>query len=148
MTEKQLQAKLIINFGQKYPKHRELLFEVNNDTYSRNHADARKAVGMVPGVSDLIFVSPFTGKIVGIELKAAGSTHAAQHIHTQLSWGAQITKAGGYYIMSSDIDFVMKFIDSIFEKNELENMKLRIENTVFITEIVNQLETKKTVKFN
>ena len=75
MTEKQLQAKLIINFGQKYPQHRELLFEVNNDTYSRNHAAARKAVGMVPGVSDLIVVTHYSGKILGIELKAVGSVH-------------------------------------------------------------------------
>jgi len=147
MTEKQLQARLILTFGQKYPDYRELLFEVNNDTYSRNHAAARKAVGMVAGVSDLIFINPYSGKILGIELKASNSTHTAQHIHTQLSWGAKITAAGGYYIISTNIEFIMKFINSIFEKNELENIKLRIENTVFISEIVEQIETKKTVKF-
>ena len=147
MTEKQLQAKLILTFGQKYPQYRDLLFEVNNDTFSQHHAAARKAVGMVAGVSDLIFINPYNGKILGIELKAENSTHAQKHIHTQLNWGAQITNAGGYYILSSNIEFIMQFIDSIIKKNDLENAKLRIENTVFISQILEQIAVKKTVKF-
>ena len=147
MTEKQLQAKLILTFGQKYPQYRDLLFEVNNDVYSINHAAARKAVGMVAGVSDLIFINPYNGKIIGIELKSENSTHAQKHIHTQLNWGAKITNAGGYYILSTNIEFIMQFIDSIIKKNDLENAKLRIENTVFISQILEQIAVKKTVLF-
>lgn len=110
MTEKQLQHKIVMWFSQQYPKYRGLLFEVNNDTYNIKHASTRLAMGMISGVSDLIFIVPSTGTVFGIELKAPGSRHTKKHIANQLQWGQKVIENGGYYIMSSDIEFIQSLI--------------------------------------
>lgn len=123
MTEKQLQFKIVTWFSQTYPEYYGLLFEVNNDTYNAKHAMARRGMGMISGVSDLIFIMPGSGKVCGIELKAPGSRHDKNHIYNQLRWGDFLRKQGAQYIMSSDIDFVKKCITDIIEGRPIGEQK-------------------------
>ena len=119
-SEKELQHQLIMQFGQQYPQYRDLLFEVNNDTYNQRHAAKRKSMGMVAGVSDLILVSPYTGNVHPIELKAPGSRHKATHIARQITWQRQIRSAGGVAIISANFDRVYAFIVSILN-DDIQN---------------------------
>ena len=143
MTESQLQHQLIMWFSQSYPQFNGLLFEVNNDTYNVNHAQHRRAMGMVRGVSDLLLVSPHTGVITAIELKAPGSKHKTEHIKRQLEWGETVINAGGNYIMSSDLYTLQTVIKMIVE----ENRHISI-NKIFnhLKEIVDNTD-KKTINF-
>lgn len=100
MSEKELQHNIVKWFGQTYPEHRGLLFEVNNNTYSVRHGLSRISMGMVPGVSDLILIMPKCGKIAALELKAINSRHPINHIENQLDWGKKIIDNGGFYLMS------------------------------------------------
>jgi hypothetical protein len=145
MTEQQLQHELIMWFSQQWPNAHGLLFEVNNDTYTRNHAMTRRSIGMVPGVSDLILIDPNFGHIVGIELKAPGSRHEKTHIQNQIKWGKKIVSTGGMYIMSSELDTIKKVVTWIMEgKDEFVDEMLRCA----MDEVEKKLETKnKTVTF-
>ena len=132
-TENKIQYEIVTWFSQKYPQYRGLLFEANNDTYSRNHAMTRRAMGMVSGVSDLIFIVPGSGKIAGIEIKAEGSSHKKDHIKNQLEWGRTIMQAGGFYIMSSHTTVIKTFInfliqDMNYEAKEMQGTLLKSIN--------------------
>jgi len=132
-TENKIQYEIVTWFSQKYPQYRGLLFEINNDTYSRNHAMRRRAMGMISGVSDLIFIVPGSGKIAGIEIKAEGSNHKKDHIKNQLEWGRIIMQAGGFYIMSSHTTVIKTFInfliqDMNYEAKEMQGTLLKSIN--------------------
>lgn len=111
MTEKRLQYELVLWFSQKYPELRGHLFEINNDTYNVKHAMTRRAMGMISGVSDLIFVVPKSGKTAAIELKAPSSVHSKEHIQNQVDWGVKMIKSGGYYLITSDLATAKDFIE-------------------------------------
>lgn len=114
-TEAQLQHDVIVWFSQEYPDFRGLLFEVNNDTYNRNHAMKRRSLGMIKGVSDLVFIIPSNGHVAGIELKAPGTTHQMDHVKNQVSWGKTLIDNDGYFIISSSKEDVKYFITSLIE---------------------------------
>ena len=113
MTEKELQYKIVSWFSHNYIKHRGLLFLVDNDTHNINHAQTKRALGMISGVSDLILINPFNGQINGIELKAPGSRHEVKKLQNQLSWGKQLIRMNCNYIMSSREDLIKQFISEI-----------------------------------
>lgn len=146
--ESKLQHDLIMWFGQKYPQYRNLLIEINNDTYSMYHAVKRKSMGMVPGASDLIFIIPTSTfpQIAGLELKARGSVHKSEKILRQLEWGKSIKDIGGYYIISPSLIQFKLFIDTSL--NHLNSLPALQElNDIYQYRIYKQIESKKTVKF-
>lgn len=105
MNEKQLQAKIIMQFSQLYPNKRGLLFAVNNEANSDKQAMAFKALGVVRGVSDLIYYDG--NRFVGIEIKVKGKKHGRNHIMNQHEWGLKIQITGGeYYIVTSVKSFL------------------------------------------
>ena len=105
MNEKQLQAKIIMQFSQLYPNKRGLLFAVNNEANSNKQAMTFKALGVFRGVSDLIYYPG--NKLIGIEIKAKGKKHSHDHIMNQYEWGLKIQLTGGeYYIVTSVKSFL------------------------------------------
>lgn len=146
-NENQIQAELIREFGVKYPRLRKLLFEVNNDTYSLKHSLHRRAMGMIEGISDLIFIGPGP-KVACFEMKAPGSTHDSAHIKNQLEWGALVKQTGAYYLLCTDSKTPMLLIDSILAKNQAMCEVIQEQNERWINEsIIPQLTGKKSVKF-
>jgi len=116
MSEKNLQNKIVMWFSQTYPQYRGMLFLVNNTTMSERHGQSQRALGLVKGASDLIFMSPF-GRVAGIEVKAAGSTHSKDHIDQQIEWGKSLIESNGFYIMSCSEIQLRQFINSLIYKD-------------------------------
>lgn len=128
MNESQHQHSFIMWFGQQYPEHRGLLFEVNNNVYSLHHASKRRSMGMVAGVSDLILVLPNSGKTVGIELKAPGSIHNKDHIRQQVEWGKKVVDNGGFYYITSDLDHLKNVIERTLKGEKIYQDLSNISN--------------------
>jgi len=145
--ENQIQAELIRLFGQKYPRLRRLLFEVNNDTFSLKHNTHRRAMGMIEGVSDLVFIGPYN-QVACFELKAPGSTHDAPHIKNQLEWGALVMKTGAFYLMATEIKTPLLLIEGILAQNKELCAMIQETNKAYIEAVIEpQLKAKKSVKF-
>jgi len=143
MKEDRLQYELVVWFSQRYPELRGHLFEVNNDTYNVKHAIKRRSMGMISGVSDLIFIVPDSGKIAALELKAPQSTHKKEHIQNQVDWGAKMVKAGGYYLITSSLHDAEMFIDNLIRNNPALAKDKQNKSIHF----VKKQYYKKTIKF-
>jgi len=146
MTEAKLQHELVMWFSRNYPSMRGLFFEVNNDTYNRNHAMKRKSMGMVKGVADMLLITDYAD-VAGIELKAPGTYHKTSHIKQQLYWGERLIKAGGFYIMSSDQIILKEFIASVIHNfpsaSELQFAAMKdVREALFDADLKN----KKSIK--
>ena len=141
MDEKRLQYEFILWFGQTYPNYRRLLFLVNNDART-----ARVELGMITGVSDLVFCIPNTAEFCGIELKVAETRHKVNHLRNQLSWGDLIIKNGGYYIMADNLDDIKTFITELLPNGNIErSIKLMHACNNSVKEKLKGVKTK-TVK--
>lgn len=143
MKEKKLQCELVVWFSQEYPQLRGLLFEANNDTYNVKHAMKRRSMGMISGVSDLIFIIPKNGRIAGIELKAENSVHNKQHVKNQLEWGEKIITNGGYYLITSSFVKAKNFIKWLINNH----VGLAINCQDICLNSVKEQYYKKTIKF-
>jgi hypothetical protein len=109
-----IQHEIVKWFSQQYPQHRGLLFEINNDSPGGvKQIMKRQAMGMIPGLSDLMFLVPGRGEYAGIEIKGYQSRHSLEHIVTQWEWGKKIRDNGGYWIMTSNIDNITLFIEGL-----------------------------------
>lgn len=143
MNENKIQHEVVKWFSQKYPQYRGLLFEVNNNPANVKHALKRRAMGMISGVSDLIFIIPRTGKVAGIEVKAPQSVHSKQHIENQMEWGRGVVGNRGFYLMQSDVNSIMNFIECLIIG---DFNKARLICDYANSNIKNQMN-KKTIKF-
>lgn len=104
MNEKQLQSKIVIDFSHKMPELRGCLWATANRTFSIKDGQTQMAMGMIPGVSDLILF--YKKRMVALEVKVIGKIHKKEHIERQLEWGKKIEANGGrYFIITSVADF-------------------------------------------
>ena len=143
LSEKRMQFELVMWFGQTFPELSGCLMEINNDTYSRNHAMKRKSMGMVKSASDMVLHA--YKRVVFIELKAPGSRHDYLHILSQLEFGRQHMKHGAWFIMSANLDIIKDFVSSIINNDTDNALFLQNES---LKEIENKLNEKsKTIKF-
>lgn len=108
VSEQRIQHDLIMWFSQTYPELQGRLFMVQNNTYSQSHGNRMKSLGMVKGVSDLMFIG--NGFVAGIELKAPESVHSVAHIKEQMRFGEMLNSLNHYFIMTSSLDQVKSFI--------------------------------------
>lgn len=83
--EHSLQSKCVISFSQKYPEQRGRLIGYFAETESPIQGALKNSLGLVRGVSDLIYFHP-NGNTIGIEMKAPGSSHKASHLKEQAKW--------------------------------------------------------------
>lgn len=136
MNEKQLQFKIVLDFSQKRPTEKGLLWSTRNQTFSAKDGMTQKGMGMVAGVSDLIY---FKETFCGLEIKQKGKRHSAKHIKQQLEWGKKITQNGGIWFIVTSLEGFWALLDD-------ENIT---HNDVFTVEDVETLLSKgtKTVVF-
>ena len=144
MSENRLQHDLIMWFGQNYPQYRSLLFMVHNETTSKAQGAKLKSMGLIAGVSDLIFIDPNFGTTSGIELKAPGSVHKSVHVKQQLDWGHDIMLTGCRYLITSSLLDAKNFITYIIERSNIGDIYDIQHNSINF--VKNQLH-KKTIKF-
>lgn len=103
-SEKKIQAEIVRAFSEKYPKKNGLMWHTRNVSFSAKDGMTQKALGMVPGVADLIIYE--NGILKAFEVKAPGSKHSKDHILQQIEWGEKIINQGGkYYFVRSVEEF-------------------------------------------
>jgi hypothetical protein len=100
MKESKLQSEMVIDFSQLRPHERGQLWSTANRSLSLKDGQKQKAMGMFPGVSDLIY---YSGVLNGIEVKAPGSKHSRNHIQSQYDWGCMVESLGGTYHIATSL---------------------------------------------
>lgn len=133
MTEKKLQAVCVMDFSQTHPERKGNLWSTRNTTFSERDGQTQKAMGMIAGVSDLIYFH--NKRFVGIELKMQGSTHNTKHVSQQIKWGEKIIEAGGEYYIVTTLDEFWTVINGGQTQYTVEKVK----------EMINESKTK--IKF-
>lgn len=83
--EEKLQSEIAVFFSQQFPKKYGKLFHVSNERNSQKQAYMAKAIGIVAGVADFIYISKKLK--VATELKAVNSRHKISSIRKQIWWG-------------------------------------------------------------
>lgn len=127
MKESTLQSKMVVDFSQKRPNEKGLLWATGNRTLSERDGMKQKAMGLVAGVSDLIYFK--NGIFVGIEVKVKGSKHSKSHIKKQLEWGLKIEQNGGEWYIVTSLDGFWGVIHAILNEDVLtsENVGKKVE---------------------
>jgi len=99
-SEAAFQQECVIWFHNTYPKLRGLLFHVRNNSSSKREGAYWKALGVMPGVSDLIFL--YGCKASLIELKTATGYQSPE----QIEWEQKVYEQGiNYYVINSIAKF-------------------------------------------
>lgn len=110
MSEDRLQQECYLGFHNKYPQYRGLLFHVPNGGARNAREGAKfKSMGVVPGVSDFIFL--FKGKVFFIELK----TKKGDQSQKQMNWELLVKKHGFPYFIVRSVDEFNCLIENIIE---------------------------------
>ena len=103
MSELKLQSDIFQYHWNNYPHERGLLFHVNNKARNAIEGNKMKAMGVVSGVSDLIYLKP-GGKPLLLELKFEDGLQSKE----QKSWQIRTQAAGyEYKIIRSLADFII-----------------------------------------
>ena len=97
-SENRIQQEIFTYHWNKYPEERGLLFMVHNAGSSRINGARLKSMGMVKGVSDMIYLKPNGSGPIFIEIK----TPKGKQSTAQLTWGHNIDKRGyDYHVVRS-----------------------------------------------
>ena len=107
MNEKQLQSKMVVEFSQAYPEQRGRLFATFQETINAIQGSNRLALGLIRGVSDLLYVNS-KGELIGIEVKCLNSKHKSSHVIEQCHWLLEVPKKG-YFCTS--VNMLMDIIN-------------------------------------
>jgi len=129
INEKQLQAKIYLDFSQQRPKEKGCLWSVRNTTLSKLDGITQKAMGMVKGVSDLIRFH--NCQFTGIEVKLPGKEHSKEHIITQYNWGRTMEANGGKYYIVTSLEQFWRVINNKVTKDDyhLDKIEEIIKNS-------------------
>lgn len=92
--ESQMQARCVIEFSQKYPERRGHLFAYFATSDSYIQASQKLSLGLVKGCSDLLYIN--NGQLIGIEMKATGTSHNRVHLIEQCQWLLKVPKTGWF----------------------------------------------------
>ena len=98
--EDKLQSQIVLDFSQKRPNEKGLLWSTRNQTFSARDGQKQKAMGMTAGVADLIYHNE---GLMGLEVKVKGEEHKRDHIINQLNWGKTITESGGHWCIITSV---------------------------------------------
>lgn len=102
MTESRLQQECFMYHWNKYPEQRGLLFKVRNEGTNKISGARDKATGLVPGVSDMIYLVPFARPLM-LEFK----TEIGRQSKNQVIWQCKVEAVGyEYFIVRSVEDFI------------------------------------------
>jgi hypothetical protein len=96
LSEAQIQAACVTWIWNTHPETRGLFFAVTNNSEHVARAMQRKAVGLIPGVSDCLFI--WRGRTYCFEFK----TPTGRQSQAQIEWQRKVTYQGmDYYIIRS-----------------------------------------------
>ena len=113
ISEERFQAECYQWFHNSFPELRGLLWHVpNGGQRSASEANKFKAIGLVPGVSDLHFF--YQGKMYFIELK----TENGRLSENQVKWIENISSQKGEVFVIRDLQTFQNFINAILNPKE------------------------------
>ena len=102
---------MVRKFSELFPNKRGQLFHVSNERNNAMQAMKAKSIGIVNGVSDLIYFelngldSSEKGTfIVAIEVKELGSRHERSRIEQQVGWGELLESLGGVWRLCRTVE--------------------------------------------
>lgn len=96
LTEAQIQSSCVIWLWNTHPQTRGLFFSVTNNSEHIARAMQRKAVGLISGVSDCLFI--WRGSIYCFEFK----TEIGRQSQAQIEWQTKVNQQGiNYYLVRS-----------------------------------------------
>ena len=102
-------------FHNSFPKHRKMLFNVDNNSSSRIEGNKKRSLGVTKGVSDFILVAP--GCVNFIELKVYGGKQSDD----QLEFQDKVTTRGHSYVVifvePNDISNFKNYINAALGNN-------------------------------
>ena len=104
MKEFKLQAQCFQHHWNNYPEERGLLFTVNNNSSSKYDGSVMKAMGIVAGVSDMVFLHP-SGPVL-LEFK----TEVGRQTDKQKWWQSVVEAAGFRYRIIRSFDEFLKIL--------------------------------------
>lgn len=106
-SEDNLTSRCYLWFHNNYPQHRGRLFHVpNGGSRSASEGNRLKAMGVVAGVPDFIYISRIGG-IIGIELKVGKNPLSPQQLALHLAWAKVGVKV---HVIRDDIEEFKKII--------------------------------------
>ena len=82
-TEGRLQQNIFTKHWNQYPEERRLLFAINNNSVNRIKGAQMKSIGVVKGVSDMIYINPRTQTTQFLELKLPNGRQKPEQIEFQ-----------------------------------------------------------------
>lgn len=107
IAEERLQQQIFTWHWNTLPEQRGLLFMVHNNPANAREGAKLKAMGMLAGVSDMIYLSP-KGTPMFLELKTAEGRQSA----VQKQWQETIENAGYRYCIIRSLDDFKKLISA------------------------------------
>lgn len=109
LTESRIQSDIFIWHHNTYPAQRGLLFLVHNTPKNKLDGARLKAMGMVAGVSDLVFFAP-DGQVFAIEVK----TETGRQQPVQKDWQEKVESIGVKYVIVRSVeDFERLVMDEL-----------------------------------
>ena len=108
-SESQIQSECVVWLWNNYPGTRGLFFAVNNNSEHISRAMQRKSIGLVPGVSDCIFM--WHGKTYCFEFK----TEIGRQSNTQKSWESKIAEHGFEYFIVRSLEVFRRIIEGVIK---------------------------------
>jgi hypothetical protein len=105
MNELQLQAEIFKWHWNNIPEERGLLFHVNNKARNKIEGNKFKSLGVIAGVTDLIYLKP-GGRPIFVELKTEEGKQSPQ----QKEWQKTVESAGYDYRICRDLETFKTYI--------------------------------------
>lgn len=127
-AETKLQSEIAIAHSQKYPEQYGQLFHISNERSHKNQAFIAKAIGIVPGVSDFIYVSKKHN--AATELKISGNRHDVSTIRNQIKWGEvwEQQSKKNHWRMCFTVEQALSCYEGNFKGYTLKQAKKLIKN--------------------
>lgn len=106
MTEDQLQSDCFQWHWNTYPHERGMLFHVNQKARNKIEGNRMKAMGVVPGVSDLIYLRPLIIGPLYIEMKSENGTQSDE----QKRFERIVTEFGYTYVICRSLEHFIELV--------------------------------------
>ena len=107
MTESKIQSDCVVWLWNTRQETRGLFFAVTNNSENIGRAMQRKAVGLVPGVSDCLLI--WEGTVYCFEFK----TESGRQSSAQIEWMQKVTTQGINYYLVRSLEQFKKIINEI-----------------------------------
>ena len=91
--EGRLQAECVLWYRNEWYSHPRSLWATFNEGQNVNN---KNSLGLIPGVSDLLYNENWNRGLIGLEMKYPGERHDTARLISQATWIIEICNCGGF----------------------------------------------------